>query len=336
MPWYAVEALDDAIETTKAFLLPFELWTWLKLAVIVLFVGGTSTSPPGANFQFGGGGSPGGGTGTALPDIPFSNDTLIAIVVAVVAAVVSIWLVLTFIGSIMEFAFVESLRSREVHVRSYIRRHFGQGVRLFGFRVVLVTLLLLPIIGFLLIFVPSLLDGSADIALGSLFVFVPVMLVLGLVVALIDGLTTNFVVPVMLLRGDGVLAGWRAFWPTLRSQWKQYGMYILLRFALSIAAGIVVGIVGGILSLFVLIPFAILGIGLYVLSGSPTFHAVVSVSPLGAAFGLLALLGFLCLLFVLAVVRVPIQTYLRYFALLVLGDTNRQLDLIPELREEIR
>ncbi|GAA0200839.1 hypothetical protein ACFFQF_01350 [Haladaptatus pallidirubidus] len=336
MPWYAVEALDDAIETTKAFLLPFEVWTWLKLAVIILFVGGTSTSPPGANFQFGGGSGTGGGTGTPLPNIPFSTDTLIVLVIAVVAVVVFVWLVLTFIGSIMEFAFVESLRSREVHVRSYVRRYFVQGVRLFGFRVVLFTLLLLPIVGFLFVFIPSLLDGSADVALGSVFVFLPVMVVLGLIVALVDGLTTNFVVPVMLLRGGGVLAGWRTFWPTLRGQWKQYGMYVLLRFALSIAAGIIVGIVGGILSLFVLIPFAILGIGLYVLSGNPTFNAITSSIPLTASFGLLVLLCILFLLFVLAIIRVPVQTYLRYFALLVLGDTNRQLDVIPELREEIR
>ena len=46
--------------------------------------------------------------------------------------------------------------------------------------------------------------------------------------------------------------------------------------------------------------------------------------------------GLQFLLFALALVRVPIRTYLGYFSLLVLGDTNREFDLIPELREEIR
>jgi hypothetical protein len=33
---------------------------------------------------------------------------------------------------------------------------------------------------------------------------------------------------------------------------------------------------------------------------------------------------------------VPVRTYLRYHALLVLGDTDREFDLIPDLRREIR
>lgn len=329
MPWYAVEALDDAIETTKAFLLPVEIRTWLKLAIIVLFLGGTSASPPtgGGNFQFGGG---------PPPEIPISIDTITTLIIAVVTVAILLWLIFTFIGSLMEFAFVESLRSHEVHVRRYLHRYFGQGVRLFGFRVVIFTLVLLPIVGFLFIFIPALLDGSADVAFGSLFFFLPVVVILALVAGLIDGLTTNFVVPVMILRGGGVVAGWRRFWPALRNQWKQYGVYVLLRFALSIAAGIVVSIVGGILSIIFLIPFAIVGIGLYVLFGAPVPTAVASDISILVSFGLLALAYGLLLLFVFAVVRVPIQTYLRYFALLVLGDTDGELDLIPELREEVR
>ncbi|WP_435153550.1 DUF7544 domain-containing protein [Haladaptatus sp. DFWS20] len=328
MPWYAVEALDDAIDTTKAFLLPVEIRTWLKLAIIVLFLGGTSASPPtaGGNFQFGGG----------PPEIPISIEIITTLVIAIVAVAILLWMVFTFIGSLMEFAFVESLRSRKVHVRQYLRRYFGPGVRLFGFRLVVFTLVLLPIVGFLLVFVPALLDGSADVAFGSLFLFLPVVVILALVAGLIDGLTTNFVVPVMILRGGGVFAGWRRFWPTLRNQWKQYGVYVLLRFALSIAAGIVVSIVGGIAGIVLGIPFAIVGIGLYVLAGAPVPTVLASSVPILVAFGLLAVAYMLVLLFTLAIVRVPIQTYLRYFALLVLGDTNGELDLIPELREEVR
>ncbi|MFC6906655.1 DUF7544 domain-containing protein [Halalkalicoccus tibetensis] len=34
--------------------------------------------------------------------------------------------------------------------------------------------------------------------------------------------------------------------------------------------------------------------------------------------------------------QVPLRTYLRYYALLILGDTNERLDPIPELRARIR
>jgi len=36
------------------------------------------------------------------------------------------------------------------------------------------------------------------------------------------------------------------------------------------------------------------------------------------------------------VVQAPIQTYVRYHALLVLGDANEQFDLIPDVRRSIR
>lgn len=331
MPWYAVEALDDAIETTKALLLPVEVRTWLKLAIIVFFLGGASASPPtGGNFQFTGelGGSP--------LDIPVSMDTVITIVLSIVAVAILLWLLFTFVGSVMQFAFVESIRTREIYVRRYASEYFGQGLRLFGFRVVLFTLLFIPIIGFAFLYIPSTLGGSPDVALGTLLLFLPVMILLGLFVALVDGLTTNFVVPVMILRNSGVLAGWRTFWPTLRGQWKQYVVYILLRFVLTIAGGLVVSIVGGLVALVLLIPFVVLGGLLLVAFGGP---AAVLSSPGVLAltlFGLLAVVYGLLLLFVFAVVSVPVQSYLGYYALLVLGDTNREFDLIPEFRADVR
>jgi hypothetical protein len=333
MPWYAVEALDDAIETTKALLLPVEVRTWLKLAIVVFFLGGASASPPtgGGNFQFTG--EPDGPT----PDIPVSMNTVIAVVLAIVAVAILLWLLFTLVGSVMEFAFVESLRTREVHVRGYASERLGQGLRLFGFRVVLYLLFVLPVAGLVILaFVPAVLSGSPSIALGTLLLFVPVLLVLGLVVALVDGLTRNFVVPVMVLRGGGVIAGWRAFWPTLRGQWKQYAAYVLLRIVLTIAGGIVVSLVGGIVGLVLLIPFVVLGGLLLVAFGGPAAILSSPGVPALVSFGLLAAVYGLLLLFTLAVVRVPVQSYLGYYALLMLGDTNREFDLIPELRAEVR
>ncbi|WP_227354592.1 DUF7544 domain-containing protein [Haladaptatus salinisoli] len=333
MPWYAVEALDDAIETTKALLLPVEVRTWLKLAVVVFFLGGASASPPtgGGNFQFTG--EPSGPTS----DVPISEGTLVTVALVIAAVAILLWLLFTLVGSVMEFAFVEALRTREVHVRRYASDHLGQGLRLFGFRFALFLLFVLPVAGLVILaFVPAVLSGTPSIGIGVLLLLVPVLLVFGLVVAVVDGLTRNFVVPVMVLRGGGVLAGWRAFWPTLRDQWKQYVAYVLLRVVLTIAGGIVTSIVGGIVGLVLLIPFVVLGGLLLVAFGGP---AAVLSSPGAlalASFGLLVVVYGLLLLSAFAVIRVPVQSYLGYYALLVLGDTNREFDLVPELRAEIR
>jgi hypothetical protein len=61
----------------------------------------------------------------------------------------------------------------------------------------------------------------------------------------------------------------------------------------------------------------------------------------GGVLGPLALLVVgipLALIFIvmMAFVQVPVQVYLRYWALLVLGDVDSALDLIPEQREAVR
>lgn len=63
------------------------------------------------------------------------------------AVLVLVVLLFAFVGSVMEFAFVESLRSEEIHVRRYWTRYWRRGARLFGFRVGLglVALLLLAV-----------------------------------------------------------------------------------------------------------------------------------------------------------------------------------------------
>lgn len=49
MSLHAVENVDDAFRATKAFLLPFDRRRWLKLAVVVFFVGGSSL--PTSQFE---------------------------------------------------------------------------------------------------------------------------------------------------------------------------------------------------------------------------------------------------------------------------------------------
>ncbi|WP_458189594.1 DUF7544 domain-containing protein [Haladaptatus sp. NG-WS-4] len=330
MSWYAVDALDDAIETSKRLLLPVEVRTWLKLAIVVLFLGGATASPPSGGTQY----SVGPGE-TGSVDLPVPSETVVMAVLGIVALSILVGLLFVLVGSVMEFVFVEALRTREVHVRRYMSDHLGQGVRLFGFRFVLFLPILLSVVGLVLAVVPAAMADTPNVAIGFALFLIPVIVLLGLLIELIDGLTTNFVVPVMVLQGGGVLAGWRAFWPTLRGQWKQYVVYVLLRFVLTIAAGLVVSLVWGFLAIVLLIPFVVVGGLAFVAFGGEALLTNPSIVAL-VSFGLLAVVYGILALFALAVVRVPVQAYLGYYALLVLGDSNREFDLIPTLREEVR
>lgn len=131
------------------------------------------------------------------------------------------------------------------------------------------------------------------------------------------------------LEDRGVIGGWRRLWPTIVAEPWQYLAYAVAGFVLAIAGGIVVVIAVGVAALGLLIPFGILGgIGFFLLTAAPPF-----------GIGVLAVVGLLFDLSVLAVTalaQAPVVAYLRYYALLVLGDVDDELDLIPERRAAVR
>jgi hypothetical protein len=326
MALHAVENVEDALGVTREFLTPVDVRRWLKLALVVFFVGGgTGVPTSGANTA-----SPTGDVSVSgsLPDIPGDAWLVLA---AVVALVVLVGLVLMAVGAVMEFVFVESLRSGAVTVRRYWRRRWRQGLRLFGFRFVLAVLTLALVAGLLAVVVgPFLLGVGIPVApLLGLAVAVPVLFVVGVVTAVVNGFTTEFVVPIMILEDVGVLDGWRRLWPSVRAAWKQYLAYAVLAFVLRLGLGLAAGLVVGLVALVLLVPFG--GLGLLVaatLSLSST-AGLALVAVLALVFGLLLVVAS-------AVVQVPVQTYLRYYALLVLGDVEPSFDLVPDRRAAVR
>ena len=307
---FAIDDLSDAIDVTRGFLTPVRLWTWLKLALLVVFIGGAGFSSP---MPFGGGGSFGGeptpGPG-ADPGTNVDVGEVLPIIIGVVVVVLAIGLVFQFLSSLFEFTFLESLRSGEVHVRRYTKRNVGHGARLFGFRVAL-GVLSLVVFGLPVLAVVFSTSGSVSLGLiGLLFlVAIPVFLVS----AIISRFTTVFVAPTMLEHDIGVVAAWKRFWPTLREHWTEYVVYLVLVWVLQLVLALATGIL-----------FVVLLIPLFLLALIPIVGILVLLIALPVIF-----LGAL-------LIQVPIVTYLRYYALLVLGDTNADLDLIPEQRAAVR
>jgi hypothetical protein len=327
MALYALENLDDAIDVTRRLLQPVNRSQWLKLALVVIFVGG-----PGFNlFSSSFGGSTGNG-GVGPPTVEF-GPRIWVLVAAVIVLLLLIGLVIGLVASIMEFVFVESLRTQTVKIRHYWSQRWPQGLRLFGFRLLLGLLSLAAVAVLLAPFALTLLGvGTFDpgIAIAIGIGAVPVVLVLLMSVAVFYAFTTNFVVPIMVLEGTGVLAGWRRLWPSIKAAWVQYLAYALVATFLSLIGGVVVGIGTVIGAVVLLIPFGVL----FAVAG--LFFVFVA-----EPVGLVALVGVglvyvLAVLVVGALVQVPVKSYLRYYALLVLGDVDDDLDLIPEQRAAVR
>jgi len=320
----ALDRIDDAYRATASFLRPVERGQWLRLALVCLFVGLPTAAGSGAQWSTPANDptpTPGGPA-----DVP--PEVWIAVAVAILVAL-ALALAFTFVGSVMEFVLYESLRRESVSVRAYWRRYFGRGVGLFGFRLavglaVLVAIVLL--VGAVVLSLAA--TGGAASALFLAVVAVPTALVVALVAGLVESFTTAFVVPVMLAEDRGVLAGWRRFWSTLTREWREFLAYAVLAFVLGTVGAAAVGVVVALLAVVLLLPTAVLA--------APAVALFLLAEPLGiAAFVVVGLLYVLAVVAVAAAVQVPVVVYLRYYALLVLGDADEAFDLIPEQRAAV-
>lgn len=327
----AVDDLSDAIDVTRNLLLPIRPWLWLKLAIVVFFVGGSG----GSGFPSG---DPTMTTGevpttetppAAPPEIP--TEDLLVILGVVAAVILAVYLFFAILGAIMEFVFIESLRSTEVSILGYGADNLGRGFRLFGFRLFLDLLSLVVVAGpFAYLFVrEGSIEATVDAILGASPFRIVLFVLLGVLLAIVYGIvqrfTSEFVAPIMLLESRGVLSAWRRFWPTLAGNWAEYLVYLVLVWILQLVIGFAVLFVIAFAIIALAIPVVILVVLLLALGDVGMVLAI----PVVLAAALLALL-------IVLLVQVPIRSYFQYYALLLLGDTNSNLDLIPEQRAAVR
>ncbi len=324
MTLYAVDDVADAVAATRAFLLPFDPSRWLRLALVVLFVGGGVGVP-----QLSGGAPDAGASVGGSPTPPSLDGTTLALVGLGAAVVVCLVLAVLFVRSTMAFVFVASLRRESVALRRDWRANWRRGVRLLGFRLAL---------GAVALAAAALLVGLAaapvlaGVPVGSavvLLVAVPALVVLAVGAGLAGGFTTAFVVPVMLVDDCGPLAAWRRLWPILTAGWRQYAAYAVGAFALRFVAGLLATVATTLAALALAIPLGLVALGGVVLLGV--------VETLGwVVVGTAVVLFVVSLVLVSLLVAVPVQTFRRYYDLLVLGDTDRSLDVIAERRRALR
>lgn len=291
MSWYAVSALDDALSGTRDLLLPFDLATWLRLAVISVFAGLSAPQTPTFSWEM-----------PPEAAVEVTREFTVAEFLATFAVLLAVGLVLglvfAVIGAVMEFVLVDAVRSRNVRIAAPFRERLGAGLRLFAFRLAAMLAVLVVAAGVVVPVGLTVAFGS-PVWLLALLVTVPLLLVVGLVAALALEFTTAFVVPLMAEDGGGVLDGWRRLWPEVRADWQQFAVYVLVKVVLLFAVSLVFGVVVAIIA----VPLGLLGLVAGALSGA----ALVSIAA-AVLVGLVAA----------AAVGVPLVTFLRYHSLCTL------------------
>lgn len=319
MSFSSIQSAGDAIDITREYLFARTKRQGLLLAFMAIFLGPTGVSgPPGPVDINEEAFDPG-------PDLPSLGEVLDAIdwelALLVVVAVAFLAVVYGLISAVMEFGFVHSLTSDTVELRRPARDHWSRILSLFLFRALVWGSIATGVVVMIAV---GLGLFEAPVALDSLVLAVLVFIGGG-VLYLLNRLTTDFVVPIMYSERRGFLSSWARLLGLMRREWRQYGAYIPVRIILEIALGIAFGIV-----------LAITLVAMGIIIGVPLVAVLVVILGLlpavvitGVVLGILGL-GFI------AVLMVPFHTYLRYYTLLVLGDTSESLDLIPNKRHRVR
>lgn len=250
----------------------------------------------------------------------------LAVVVAAVGGAILLGLLLLYVAAVMEFVFVRIAATETVRIRGFFGESTRLGFSLFLFRIAVAAVAIGSVAAIaILTFVTG--------GLFLLFVLLASPVILAAVIALwlLVRFTIDFVVPVMLQAEIGILEGWRRFWPTLRDEWKEYGVYAAVRIGLGIVASAVTAIGAAAIAIVLAIPLGLVGLlGVVLLAGIGAETAAI-------ALGVLAILVFVLALLVAVTVfiAVPVRTYLRYYPLFVLGAVSPEFDLLEDVRAAI-
>jgi len=336
----AVESISPAFARTKQLLFrPFRFGIWARLAVVALVTG-----------EAGGG----GGGGGSLPNLNTNRggdhhwanywsdrwagaahlvstprweeiQPYIGWIVVCAALVLAVLLLWIYSDCVYRFILLDAVVSGQCRLREGWRRWRKAGRRYllwavaFGFGA---FVLVAVVAG-----VPVLLayragwfehpDQNLGVLIGGGILLLLVMILLVAVLAIIDMLGRDFLVPVMAFEEVGAMEGWRRVLAMMAVEKLAYAGYVLMKIVLAMGAAIIFAILNLIVVLILLIPLGLLGvIGFLIGRSAGVSWDNTSVVLLLAAFALLALAGLLYVVgFVYAPGLVFFQSYtLEFFA----------------------
>jgi hypothetical protein len=170
---------------------------------------------------------------------------ILPLAVALVFISFAFWVLLTWLRSRGKFMFLHcvALNKAEINVPWY--KFAREGNSLFQFRLVLGLIGMIPMLPLLvlaaLMVIRMLTHGAPEFH--GILVLIGIMLMLlsvGMVFFVIGKLTTDFVVPIMFLRGATCLGAWRELLGLIAGQVPAFLLYLLFQMVLGLATGVIV------------------------------------------------------------------------------------------------
>jgi len=330
LPISAVDTISLAFQHTKRQLAqPFRFGQWIKLAFVGLLAGELGSS---GSFNFpssfkGPHQVPGGGFPKIDPAI------LAGLIAVLVITGLIVFVVLTYISSVMRFILFDSVLTRECRIRAGWSPRQDAGWKLFLWQlglmlVVFATMIILIGIPALFVFAIGWFKAPREhlagliltgIAVGAVFV------VCMLVIAVVHVFTKDFVVPQMALEGIGAIEGWRRLWAMMEQEKGGYAIYALMKVALAIGAGIVVGIASFMLIMALAIPAV--AMVLVAVTAGKTAGLTWNVFTITIAV-VIGCVMIAILMFLISLLSVPVIVFFPAYAMYFFAPRYRQLSFV--------
>ncbi len=326
--WWAFKPVTTAFEKTKKLLLsPFNVWTWIKLIVIMLFVGGSSRfgSQFTNIFNYGDGMSSPVGYTNRVNDF-LSNSNLLMIIVALILLILVVVIIMAYLRNVFSFVLIKALATGDVHVIRPALDNLGRGFRLFivtfllGLFTLAVALVLIVImIACVLIAIKTGVATASGLLIVLLLalLFIISLALLGvfcLIMTIVTGFIYDFAAPMMFFKGMGAIQACKHVYGLVKKEWKQFGVYVLTRWVLELIVGIITTIIS--------IPVLLVYIALLIIGALMAIAFYNTSVVLAALIIICIVIGTLVFIAIMLVISMPVGVYLRYYSLDMLKNAD--------------
>ena len=150
MGFYSLEAIEEAVDRSKDILFPFGFLTWTRLAVILIFLGGTGFTGlffnvPFSTFSTETGEYYDSGAQTTFDSAIFTQtpnnfETMLPGVavgagLAIISVLMALAIFLLYMNSLAQFVMFRGLRDREIRIRKNIVSHYVDAAKYSLFKI---------------------------------------------------------------------------------------------------------------------------------------------------------------------------------------------------------
>jgi hypothetical protein len=270
LPVFAVDLINPAFQHTKHQLFrPFRFGQWVRLAFVGLLAGEMGSGGGCSfNYRFPSTSHPQGLDQSLGSALGLDPAMLAGLITFLVVAGLGLFVLFTYINSVMRFILFDSIIARECQIRKGWNRRRRHGLRLFVWQILLMLAFFASIAALvgLAVALAWRLDWIAHpgehvlwLALGGCVALL-LLFTLILAFAVVHVMTKDFVVPQMALEDISAVEGWRRLWAWLKAEKVGYAGYIGMKIVMAIGAGMAFGMMTLMIFFLLLIPIG--GVGL--------------------------------------------------------------------------